>query len=133
MIILPELREFLLADSGVQAASTGVNIGRAPAEAAKPNLVLTLFNGSEGYTHDGPDGLEEDLVRIFCRANTPEKASELAEAVKTAIGSLQNQVVGTRLVQGCFHINHNGDYTDDFSVFRQIDDYRIHHSAAPSG
>ncbi len=128
MIILKELKALLEAEASVADQATGgVHLFKVPQDAQQPNATLMLISGGEEYTHSGPDGLQEALIRIYSRGATPAGAITTGEAIRNYLREFKG-TTGTLNVQGCFHLNTNGDHTDDFSVFRQIDDFRFHYS-----
>lgn len=46
-----------------------------------PALALSLVTPGEGWTHDGPDGLDESRIRIDLRAEDPDTLEVLRLAV----------------------------------------------------
>lgn len=125
MIILTVLRARLLEIPAVVAAVPGgIHLVDVAQNSRRPNLALTLISGADDWTHQGPDGLNQDIVRIFSRGDTFEQAAKSGRLVKSALNGWTGSLfdVSVQLVQ---HTNRTGDYQDAAKVFRQIDDFRV--------
>lgn len=125
MKILTVLRKKLQDTSAVTTlAGGGIHMNEVPQNAERPNLMLMLVSGSDGWTHQGPDGLHQDIVRIYSRGDEMQDAGTLADAVITALNGWAGTYYGAAvaLVQ---HVNRTGDYQDAAKVHRQIDDFRV--------
>jgi hypothetical protein len=127
MIVLTALRKVLQDDAQVSGYATGgIYFLEVAQDAARPNVMLMTMTGSDDWTHQGPDNLNQDVVRIYSRGDSAEQAIVLAERVRTAINGYVEAAarygIAIDLVQ---HINTTGDYQDGAKVFRQIDDYRV--------
>lgn len=129
MIALTALRK-LLQDNGTVAslATGGIHMIEVPQDSERPNVMLMTVSGQDDWSHDGPDGLFQHVVRIYSRGDTFQQAVQLADAVKDVLNAYVSATatygVTFQLVQ---HINTTGDYQDAAKVFRQIDDYRAHY------
>jgi hypothetical protein len=128
---LPLIRTILLAAADVTAKRSGdLYLNGAPEGAALPNVVLMSVGGGEGMSHDGPDGLLHERVRIWARAATPKAAGELCIAIDKALHGYSGTVSGAavRLVE---KVMTTSDFDDKATVQRAIIDFRIHWNRAP--
>jgi len=129
MVILTALRK-LLQDNGAVAglATGGIHMTDVPQDSERPNVMLMLIEGSDDWSHDGPDGLHQDVIRIYSRGDNFQDALLLANAVRGVlnayVASAATYGVTIQLAQ---HVNRAGDYQDAAKVYRQIDDYRAHY------
>lgn len=126
MKILRTLQLFCRNQGALTSICNGFHIMKVPDGASMPNVVLRLIRSGEEYSHQGPDGLVESYVRIFSRANDPERANLIGSTASEILKVFTGDMEGTA-IQGLFHINTTGDESDDHAIFRQIDDYRIWH------
>lgn len=127
MEVLTALRQILLTNTNTAgAASGGIFLVQVGQNAARPNLMLMLVSGDDDWTHQGPDGLFQQIVRIYSRGDTVQEASELASAVREVlngyVSASSTYGVSIKLAQ---RTNSTGDYQDGAEVYRQIDDYRV--------
>lgn len=128
MQVLSSLRAVLKASSTVTtAAPGGVHILDIPEDSVRPNIMLMTVSGADDWTHQGPDGLHQDLVRIYFRGDTQAGAIASAKAARAVLNGLITSAYYGVSIQLTQHVNTNGDYQDDAKVFRQIDDYRVHY------
>lgn len=131
MKALSIVRTILAANSGVTAKRAGeIHINAAAQDDPLPNVVLMLVSGIEALTHQGPTGLIEDRVRIWCRAATPRRAAELAAAVDAALQGYVGTIAGAR-VQLIARAMSTSDYQDGAAVHRAILDFGVTWSLAP--
>lgn len=125
MIVLTAIRKKLQDTSAVTTLATGgIYMVEVPQNASRPNIMLMSISGSDDWSHQGPDGLYQDIVRIYSRGDSFEDAVRTAAAVKAALNGWigTNYGVAVKLTQ---HVNTTGDYQDAAKVFRQIDDFRV--------
>lgn len=101
----------------------GIYLNEAEQDSERPNVVLLLVSGGEGYTHMGPDNLHDDLVRVYCRGETAQQAGELGTAVEMALKRWTGVLFGHE-VQLIQHLNRNSDYDSGAKIYRQITDFR---------
>ncbi len=127
MLVLTAIRKILQDDSSIAGAATGgIHMVDVPADSERPNIMIMLISDADGWTHQGPDGLQQGIARIYSRGDTLEQAVTLGKTIKTVL----NGYVSTADIYGLSiellqHSNSNGDYQDAAKVYRQIDDYRF--------
>lgn len=125
MIVLTALRKVLQDEAAVVALAVGgIHLTEVAQDSLRPNINLMLISGSDDWSHDGNDGLYQELVRIYSRGDTFGEARTTAAAIKAVLNGYTGTEYGVyvKLTQ---LINSNGDYQDGAKVFRQIDDYRV--------
>lgn len=127
MIVLTALRKVMQGVPGLTGYATGgIHFLEVPQSASRPNVMLMTVAGGDDWHHQGPDGLHQDMVRIYSRGDTFEQAATLADRVRRGINGFVGEAgiygVTFDLIQ---HVNETGDYQDGAKVFRQIDDYRV--------
>lgn len=85
-MIEADVRTYLLADPDV-ATLIGERYYPAPLPqtAALPAVTYQRVFGTEGITHQGPDGLERSRLQFDCWATTYGEAATLAEDVTDAL------------------------------------------------
>lgn len=128
MKVLSAIRAALQADSTVSALATGgVHILTAPEDSSRPNIVMMTISGADDWTHQGADGLHQDIVRFYFRGDTQADAINLAIAAESVLNGLITSAHYSVSIQLMQHANTTGDYQDDAKVYRQIDDYRVHY------
>lgn len=122
---LTALRNVLANDADVAAYATGgIHFNQVQQGAKRPNVMLMTVSGADDWTHQGPDGLYQNLVRVYSRGDTYEQASTLAAHVRDALNGYIGSVYGidVKLTQ---MVNTTGDYQDAAKIYRQIEDYRV--------
>jgi len=125
MKALSIVRQILLASAAVTAKrSGGVHINAVPQNEPIPNVQLVLASGLEEFTHSGPSGLIEDVVRIWCRGTTPKEAAELGAAVHAALQGYAGTVDGAN-VQLIRRVMSTSDYQDGAKLHRAITDFEV--------
>ena len=124
MSILLSVKALIEAVGDVNAT---VYIAGSPINPPMPNVVVHQVSGSDEVTHSGPTGLNEDLVRVYSKAQTDKTALVHANAIRRALNGYRGSVAGHD-IQLIHHRNRNTDYDSEAGIFRQIDDYRIHYS-----
>lgn len=128
MKVLSALRAALLADSAVLAAAVGgVHILEVAENSQRPNIMLLPVSGSDGWSHQGADGLHQDLVRIYFRGANQADAINLAQDARSVLNGLITNAFYSVDIKLTQHVNTFGDYQDGAKIFRQIDDYRVHY------
>lgn len=125
MNILTVLRKRLQDSAGVTSIATGgIYMNNVEQASGRPNVMLMLVSGSDEWTHQGPDGLHQDVVRIYSRSDDMEGVGTLAAAINAALNGWSGAYYGVSVAL-TQHINRAGDYQDAAKVYRQIDDYRV--------
>lgn len=128
MKVLSAIRAALQADSTITTlASGGVHIIDVPEDSKRPNLMLMVVAGADDWTHQGADGLHQDVVRVYSRGDTQADAINLAIASQAVLNGLITSAHYGVSIQLTQHVNTIGDKQDDAKVYRQIDDYRVHY------
>lgn len=119
----------ILADNSVVKGIVAdrLDLMRAPQGRVLPSIMLMHISGGQEYSHQGPVGLWDGITRVYSRGKTDIETATLGSAVVKAMESWTGALLGydIQLIQ---HLNTNADYTDDLSIFRQIDDFRIYYS-----
>jgi hypothetical protein len=122
---LSAIRDVLKNDADVASYATGgIFFLQVDQGAERPNVMLMTVSGADDWTHQGPDGLHQDLIRIYSRADTYQHATELARRVRAAL----NGYIGSKFgidVQLTQFLNTTGDYQDAAKIYRQIEDFRV--------
>lgn len=126
MEILKAVKAIMVGDTDYQAAVTSTYIGAMPIEPVHPSVTLHLVTGTDDFTHDGPSGLEQDLIRIYSRGTSDKECSQVARAVHTLLQGYVGTVDG-HAIQLIQHRNRNTSHDEQADVYRQIDDYRVHY------
>ena len=126
MEILKALKLIMVGDTGYQAAVTSTYIAALPMEAEHPSVTLHLVTGSDEFTHDGPTGLQQDLVRIYSRGTSDKECAAAARVVHALLQGYVGTVDGHQ-IQLIQHRNRNTDHDEQSDIYRQIDDYRVHY------
>ena len=127
MSIVVAIKSILLADTGFQAIGPTIYLLGSPINPDMPNITIHLVSGSDDMTHDGPDGLNMDMVRIFSKATVDQQTSAIAVAARKALNGYVGIVSGHR-IQLITHRNRNSDHDTEAGIYRQIDDYRVAYS-----
>ena len=127
MQVLTAIRSILLGESTVAGTATGgVHMLDVSQDSKRPNVMLMTVSGAEGWTQTGPDGLHQDLVRIYSRGDTLEEALTMSDAIYNAFnGYVAAAAVYGVTIKLAQRVNQTGDYQDGAKVYRQIDDYRV--------
>jgi hypothetical protein len=126
MKILPVIRGLLINAPAVTAKRAGgvfINDVPGPNE-PRPNVSMQLVSSLEEFTHQGPDGLVRDRVRIWSRGTTNQQAAELAAAISATLNGWQGVRSGLD-VQVIMKKMSISDYQENAQVHRQIDDYAV--------
>ena len=94
-----DFRALLLAAAGVtNIVGTRVEWGSLGQGVSLPAVLLTLIDGAEGMTHEGPDGLTSARVQVDCYADNIGTAIVLRRAVIAALNGHKDANF-----QGVFH------------------------------
>lgn len=125
MQILVCIKSFLRSSPSVQS-KLGGGIWNNEADQADPlpNIVMMLMGGGDEITHQGPDGLMRQTIRIYSRGKTDAEAAELAEAVRLQLHGARFST-STISVQLCQRTNGTSDFNAEAKVQRQIDSYMV--------
>lgn len=124
MILLPALKGFLKGTDVADLAQGGFWINHAENNVPRPNVIMQLMGGSDGMTHQGPDGLFRETVRIYSRADRDIDAARLGAAIKSRLHGARFISEGIA-VQLCRHANGLSDFNEQAKVQRQIDSYVV--------
>ncbi len=125
MQILPVIKQLLLTRSAVTAILRGsIWNNEAGQNDALPNIVMGLIGGSDDLTHQGPDGLMRQTIRLYSRGRTDVEAATLGEAARRALHGATFSALGINVLL-CQHTNQVSDFNAEANVQRQIDSYMV--------
>lgn len=125
MEILVALKEMMLLSEEVRnRLQGGVWLNRVDQNDKRPNIMLQLMGGADGMTHQGPDGLNRNTVRIYFRADNDKDAALLAKAAARFLHGYSGLAAGIS-VQLCQRTQSTSDFHDEATVQRQIDSYVV--------
>lgn len=126
MEVLTLVKAMLERDAGVMALIKGsINLNKVVVQQGiRPDIVLMLMGGADGWTQSGPHGLFQQTVRIYYRGDSDEEATLLAKAGTKALNGRTAMAYGMEAKQ-CRRTNSVSDYNDEASVHRQIDSYVV--------
>ena len=129
MELLKALNDLLESGATYRAVRDQTYIAGLPVNPELPCVLLELTSGSDGFTHQGPHGLNDDLVRVYSIGRSARSVSDLASAVHQALQGYSGTVnsLAIQLVQ---HQNRNSDYGETGDTYRQIDSYRVQYAGA---
>lgn len=122
-----DLVALLLANTGVSAlVGTRIYWVERKQGAALPGVALTLIDGGEGHTQDGPDGLGQYRVQIDSYGATYASAKAVARAITAALDGVR-----AGRLQGMFHDSsrdlREAGSNDAERLFRTSSDFIINH------
>ncbi|WP_306049182.1 tail completion protein gp17 [Oceaniradius stylonematis] len=125
MDLLKALYDLLESGAAYQTLRRQTYVEGLPVNPILPCVLLKLTSGTDGFTHQGPHGLSDDLVRVYSIALSANEAAGLARAVHNALQGYAGDVgnVSIQLIQ---HQSRNSDYGETGDTYRQIDSYRVH-------
>lgn len=129
MLVLTAIRKILKDDSAVAGIlASDIYFMNVAQDAKRPNAMLLPVSGNDDLSHQGPDGLRQDVIRIYCRGDTFQQAESLARAIRGVLHAYVSPapVYGVT-IKLAHHVMTAGDYQDNAEVFRQIEDYRVHY------
>lgn len=123
MEVLTAYRYALLgAPAVVSIVSDRVFYERVDQSALRPNILLQMPESGTDYSHQGPVGLYDGHLKVICRADTFQAASQLAKAVKATLEDWRGVQFGIR-VQMTEHFNSMSDYDDRAKVYLAVHEF----------
>src|SRR5262245_24423190 len=107
----PQLRAFLLADSGISAAVGGERVFPVtlPQGENRPSVVYTRISGVGDHHMQGASGLARPRYQIDAYAPLADEANALADLVKARLDGYRGPM-GVITVQGAFFETERDDY-----------------------
>jgi len=104
--------------------ASGIEVIPHGHEKVYPVATYNKIANSQGYTHQGKDGIGREIFQISCWAETFASAEILRDNVKDILDSYTGTVEGVN-VKTVFNVNENDLYENETGIYQNIVDFEF--------